>query len=389
MNNESLLDWIEKIGILLLVAITLYLLYTLEAVVFIFCISGLLTLMLHGAIEAWEKYHVRPWITLSLIYLCAFFAITVVVSNILPIFVEYISQGIGKLTEWLTTLQTAISLKNVNSLHFNPYIEHVLNFLMGRVNLEQVLNFIKSNAGAIQTFISNQVSTITTWGFSIIGNVGSVVTQTVFIAIMTFLMAMERKRLGQLLLDLVPVTSSRYIKKHFHAVQTIIHHWLRGQMILGLCIFTIVLIGLTVIEWIFGVSSGKVWSLAMIAGIMEFIPYIGPIIALIPALVVGLGFSWEVGITILIFYTIMQQVENNVLVPYIMSKSLDLSPLFVFVVMLAWGILGGILGIILAVPTAAILQLIVLEYIRYKKNIDKDDTFHTITPVAPKTKPAK
>ncbi len=389
MNTESFIEWVQKIGILLIIAVILYILYTLEAVVFMFCISGLLTLMLHWAIEAWEKNHIRPWITLSLIYLCTFFAITVVISNILPIFVEYISQGIGKLTDWLTTLQTAISLKNVTSLHLHPYLEQALNFLIGRVNLEQVLVFIKSNAGAIQAFISNQVSMITTGWFSIIWNVGSVVTQTVFIAIMTFLMAMERKSLGQLLLDLVPTSSSRYIKKHFHAVQTIIHHWLRGQMILGLCIFTIVLIGLTFIEWIFGVSSGKVWSLAMIAGIMEFIPYIGPIIALVPALVVGLGFSWEIGVTILVFYIIMQQVENNLLVPYIMSKSLDLSPLFVFVVMIAGGILWGILGIILAVPTAAILQLITFEYIRQKKSIDKTDTFHTITPVALKTKPTK
>ena len=68
---------------------------------------------------------------------------------------------------------------------------------------------------------------------------------------------------------------------------------------------------------------------------MEFIPYIGPIIALIPALIIGLGISWKAALAITILYIIIQQVENNILVPYVMSRSLELSPFLVFVVMIA------------------------------------------------------
>jgi predicted PurR-regulated permease PerM len=140
-----------------------------------------------------------------------------------------------------------------------------------------------------------------------------------------------------------------------------------------------------VIELVFDVSSGRIWILALIAGIMEFIPYIGPIIAVVPALVVGLGFSWEMGLTILIFYIILQQIENNVLVPWVMSKSLDLSPLYVFVMMLAGGVLGGVLGIILAIPVAAVIRLMTLDWIKNREKVDNTSEINTTKKVLRKS----
>lgn len=100
---------------------------------------------------------------------------------------------------------------------------------------------------------------------------------------------------------------------------------------------------------------------------MEFIPYIGPILSLIPALIIGLGISWEVAFIIIILYLIIQQTENNILVPYVMSRSLNLSPFLVFVVMIIGASLGGILGIILAVPATAISHVIYTNYRNMRK----------------------
>lgn len=100
---------------------------------------------------------------------------------------------------------------------------------------------------------------------------------------------------------------------------------------------------------------------------MEFVPYIGPILSVIPAIIIGLGISWEATMMILILYIIIQQTENNILVPYIMSKNLDISPLFVFVIMLFGATLGGILGIIVAVPIAGIIKVLYTDIIDRKK----------------------
>lgn len=118
---------------------------------------------------------------------------------------------------------------------------------------------------------------------------------------------------------------------------------------------------------------------------MEFVPYIGPILALIPALIIGLGVSWEATAAILILYIIVQQLENNVLVPYIMSRNLDISPLFVFIVMLFGATLGGILGIVLSVPIAGIIKVVYSDYIERKKSGTLPKSVAEITKDAEKT----
>lgn len=107
------------------------------------------------------------------------------------------------------------------------------------------------------------------------------------------------------------------------------------MLILSFSIFFITYISLTLVEFIFGFDTGRTFTLALISGVMEFIPYIGPLLSLIPALIIGAGISWQVALAITILYLIIQQVENNLLVPYVMSRSLDLSPFLVFVVMIA------------------------------------------------------
>lgn len=118
---------------------------------------------------------------------------------------------------------------------------------------------------------------------------------------------------------------------------------------------------------LFGFDTENTFTLALISGIMEFVPYIGPILALIPALIIGLGISWEATMAILVLYIIVQQLENNFLVPFIMSRNLDISPLFVFIVMLFGATLGGILGIILSVPIAGIIKVVYVDYIKRKQ----------------------
>jgi predicted PurR-regulated permease PerM len=384
-ESTSLSLWTKKIGIIIVYALIAYISYSMGGVIFILVISGFLTLLFSGVVDTWEKRRIPAWLTLTVIYIMATLAIILIVSTVLPIFVEYITKWVNSLIVWINSLQSSISTGGVRSLGLNPYIERGLDFVIGRVQLESVLTMVKDNAGTIQTFITTQVSSITSGGISIIGNVGSALTEAIFIAIMTFLMVLERRSVGKLILDIAPERVRTYMIRHYADVGHILTSWIRGQIRLGVIIFSVVLIWLYVIELVFDVSSGRIWILALIAGIMEFIPYIGPIIAVVPALVVGLGFSWEMGLTILIFYIILQQIENNVLVPWVMSKSLDLSPLYVFVMMLAGGVLGGVLGIILAIPVAAVIRLMTLDWIKNREKIDNTSEINTIKKVLRKS----
>jgi predicted PurR-regulated permease PerM len=136
--------------------------------------------------------------------------------------------------------------------------------------------------------------------------------------------------------------------------------YLRGQVILGLIIFLVVWIGLAIL----GVQNSL--ALGLLSGLLEFIPVIGPVIGAGTAVIVaffqpdtmGALASWQYAGIVLIFMFIVQQLENNVLVPRIVGESLDLHPLIVMIGVFVGGSLAGILGAILAAPVVATLKMI-------------------------------
>lgn len=236
---------------------------------------------------------------------------------------------------WTKTAQSTYATQGIHGFGLSPYIEKAITFLFNEKNIDQTLSFIRDNAGNIQSVITTQLSSITSGGFQVLSSVGGVFFNWILIAIMTFSMALERQRIGQFILDIVPDTIEIYLMIHYREIQFTLNAWIRAMLILSCSIFTIIYLSLTILELIFGFDTGRTFTLALISGVMEFIPYIGPIIALIPAFIIGIGISWQVALAIAILYLIIQQIENNLLVPYVMSRSLDLSPFLVFVVMIA------------------------------------------------------
>lgn len=199
------------------------------------------------------------------------------------------------------------------------------------------------------------------------GNIGAGITNIAFVGIATFFMVLERRSIGELFLNITPDSAEDYIKYIFEKIQEVCISWIKASLILSLSIFVLTYFGLIIAQWIGGFTLENSLVLALISGIMEFIPYIGPILALIPAIIIALGISWKATVIIVILYVIIQQAENNILVPYIMSRNLDISPLFVFIIMLFGASLGGILGIIIAVPLAGVIKVLYMDFVDRKK----------------------
>lgn len=136
--------------------------------------------------------------------------------------------------------------------------------------------------------------------------------------------------------------------------------FLRGQVILGTVIFVVVWLGLSIL----GVRNAL--TLGLLSGLLEFIPTLGPVIGTVVAMIVaffqpsnpwGLE-SWQFAILVLALMVVIQQVENNLLVPRIVGRALDLHPLVVLIGVLMGASLAGILGAILAAPILASLKLL-------------------------------
>jgi predicted PurR-regulated permease PerM len=131
--------------------------------------------------------------------------------------------------------------------------------------------------------------------------------------------------------------------------------WVRGQLILGVAIFAATTIGLTILTFVgFGEFGQFTLILALIAGVLEWFPIIGPVIAAIPAILIGLAISPPAAIAAVILYTVIQQLENNLLVPKVIGDAVDLHPAVMILALVAGGALFGIGGAILAAPTVAL-----------------------------------
>ena len=189
------------------------------------------------------------------------------------------------------------------------------------------------------------------WG--IVGGVFGVVT----ILLLTFYLLVDSAHLFNLFVRLFPGSQRQRVSSVAEQVSVKISAWLGGQILLGFIIGTTSAIGLALI----GVPYFFV--LAVIAGIGEMIPMVGPLLAAIPAIAVAFTVSPGMGLAVALFCWAVQIIENNFLVPKVMSQQVGLSAITVIVALIIGSSLLGLAGALLAVPTAAILQVLFEELV--------------------------
>ncbi len=175
--------------------------------------------------------------------------------------------------------------------------------------------------------------------------------------ILTFYLLVEGNRLLDSLVRILPREERARGRVLARVITEKVSAWLGGQLLLGAIIGTTAAIGL----WLIGIPYFYV--LALIAGIGELIPVVGPVLSALPAIGVALSVSPTLALAVIVFYFFQQQFENHVLVPKVMSKQVGVSPVTVIVALLLGGSLLGLLGAILAVPSAAIVQLLFEELV--------------------------
>jgi predicted PurR-regulated permease PerM len=137
-------------------------------------------------------------------------------------------------------------------------------------------------------------------------------------------------------------------------IERIFGRWLRGQLFLGLVVGTATFLGFLLLgRFVDARFLQFAILLAVVAGLFELLPIIGPILSAVPAVLVALTISPQAVIAVLALYTVVQQVENNVLVPKIQGDAIDLHPSIVIFALVIGGAIGGLLGAIFSLPITA------------------------------------
>ena len=195
---------------------------------------------------------------------------------------------------------------------------------------------------------SDAVGTVLGAVWGIVGGVFGVVT----ILIVAFYMMVDSANIVRTFVRAFPRSERTRVSDACSDVSTKVSAWLAGQLFLGLIIGATAAIGLGLM----GVPYFYV--LALIAGVGELIPIVGPLLSAIPAVAVAFSVSPTLALGVTVFFVLQQQFENHLLVPRIMSRQVGVSPIVVIIALLIGGSLLGIIGAILAVPTAAILHVV-------------------------------
>ena len=189
----------------------------------------------------------------------------------------------------------------------------------------------------------------TVWGF--VGGLFGLVT----ILLLTFYLLVESQSIFNFFVRIFPRERRQTVADVSAMVTNKVSAWLGGQIFLGFIIGATTAIGLGLM----GVPYFFV--LALIAGIGEMIPMVGPLLSAIPAIAVAFTVSPGLALGVAIFFLVQQQLENAVLVPKLMGQTVGLSAVTVILSLLIGGSLLGFAGALLAVPTAAIIQVLFEE----------------------------
>jgi predicted PurR-regulated permease PerM len=181
------------------------------------------------------------------------------------------------------------------------------------------------------------------------------VLDVLMILLLALYLTTDGPRIGRYLLAFLPTDRHEQAIRVTSRISIRLGGWVSGQLILCIIIGFMSWLGLTII----GVPYAVV--LALVAGVMESVPNVGPIIAAIPAIMVAALYSPFQALLTALLYIVIQQLENYVVVPRVMSRAVELHPLAVLLALMVGGELMGVLGAILAVPVTAAISVIVDE----------------------------
>lgn len=314
---------IVKIVIVLLALVFLYIVRDIVLVLF-------LALIFASAIDPWvdwfERRKMPRWLGMLIMYITLFSLIALIFVQLIPALRQQVNQVSTYFPRYYESVQNVISRFQITDTTQPASSEDIHQSIQG---------------------ISEQINKWTNPSniFSAASGVIGSVAMFVLVLVLTFYLVVEDRGMKRALRAVTPDKIQPYVTQLLGRIQNKMGLWLRGQIILSFIIFALTWLGLTIL----GVPYSLL--LAMIAGIFEIVPFLGPIFSALVAIFFVLA-QGDVVKVILVgaLYYVIQFFENHVIVPKIMQKAVGLNPIVSIVAVLVGGKIAGIAGAIIAIP---------------------------------------
>lgn len=355
--------------VILAILLMSYFLYEIKGLLILFFISLFFASALEPSVDWLEQRRIPRFAGVLMILILFFGLFVVVIGSAIPIIVKQVTTIASSISTYFIVVFE--NLKTGAAFDFLPETVRitVINSIES-INIEAAVNQMLKNFSNFAQQIKDLASGVGTT----VGAVGAGVTSVtisiaefffnlVLVFFLIFFMVVDKNHLHDFFQALFPAKYSTYISTRTKEIQKQIGAWLRGTFFLSLIMFIITFIGLIII----GMGEFAL-TLALIMGVAEMIPYIGPLIFLLFSLPLALSISLITVLKLVIFYAILQTAEGNILVPAVMKRVVGLSPIIVLMVLIiGWHFLG-IIGAVIAVPVTTAVAIFVRDYMEAIRN---------------------
>lgn len=326
MNSSKIEISYKTILFTIFFLILLWFLVYIKDILFILLISLIIMSACKPLVDKLEKSHLPRIIAILTIYIAGLIIIVYLGSTLLP---PLINQSINL------------------GQNLPKYLERVIPFI------------------SVDTqFISQQIAPIGENILKVTLGIFSNLFHIFTIFVVSFYLLIERRQLENHLAGFMGVKSAENLMIIIERVEERLGSWVRGQVTLVLVIGIATYIGLLFLGLPF------ILPLSIIAGLLEIVPIIGPIISAIPAILVALTVSPILASVTALVFIVIQQAENHFIVPYVLRKSVGLPPVITIITLMIGAKLAGVLGAMLSVPMVVMLETIIVEYSKIKSSQD-------------------
>ncbi|HUV42658.1 MAG TPA: AI-2E family transporter [Patescibacteria group bacterium] len=305
--------------------ILLGLLWQIRQIIIGLFVALVLMTAINPTIDRLEKMKVPRILGIILVYILILFIIGLVIAGVIPPLVDQTSTLIANTPKFIEDLR----IPNIDQRIIESQIQQ-----LGSVPA----NLVKISVG-------------------ILTNVVAIVA----LLVITFYLLLERKNLNRYLHILFGGDGERRAEKFIDAMEEKIGGWIRAQMVSMIIIGVMSYLGLRLLGIEFALP------LALLAGLFEVVPNIGPVAASIPAILAGITVSPLMALAVAALYFLIQQIESTFIYPQIVGKEAGVNPLIIIISLTIGFKLGGILGAVLAVPCVLLIQVITSEFFSSEK----------------------
>ncbi|HFK4611446.1 TPA: cell elongation protein CozEb [Staphylococcus aureus] len=302
-------------------------------------VSLILFYLFNPIVNMMERYRIPRVAGISIIYLAVVGVITLIVNLLIPIIGSQVDSLVKNSPQYLEKLINSID-KIANNTFFSSYYSQINDWLN---------SLPKKIPSMLSEFTDGFGSKIATFAETI-ANIGVVIVTTPFVL---FFMLKDGHHFKEFSTNIMPPKFRKDFHDLLEKMSVQVGSYIQGQIIVSFCIGILLFIGYSVIELKYSLV------LASIAAVTSVVPYLGPTIAISPAIVIAAITSPWMLLKLAVVWTLVQFVEGHFISPNIMGKTLKIHPLTIIFILLCAGKLLGIVGVILGIPGYAILKVLV------------------------------